>query len=84
MGRMQAEEMRDHLPQDAALSWHLTCNHCPPLPVALVPVCQKAIELANQGLWDEFVLLPRGPENFLPGVKVAQIVEGCHLDSFID
>ena len=69
--------------QDVALSWHLQSNHYPPLPQALIPACQQAIKNANAGLWDAWVPLPPG-YGFVSGVTTAQLVEGCHLDSFLE
>jgi hypothetical protein len=83
MGRLQATEMVRVAKQDVALQWHLTSNHYPPLPVALVAPCQRAIRNANRGLWERRVMLPKG-YGFRPWVTTAKLVEGCHLDAFLD
>ena len=83
MGRTQAQEMARELPIDAALQWHLTSNHYPPLPVALVAPCKRAIQNANRGLWEKKVVMPTG-YGFRYSVTTSQMVEGCHLDSFLD
>lgn len=69
----------------AALTWHLTANHYPPVPVSMVPVCIKAIEHANVGEWDALVVLPpgvyfRGSE----AAPVLAIVDQHHLRSFLE
>jgi len=70
---------------DLALTWHLTSNHYPPLSVSLVPTCQRAIELANEGDWDHQVQLPEGitlqDQETAP---VSEIVCNFHLEAFLD
>lgn len=45
---------------DAALHWHLTSNHYPPVPASMIPACKAAIDLANRGDHDGRVELPDG------------------------
>ena len=59
-GSLQAMEMAEMLEIESALSWHLTSNHFPPVPVSMVPVCIEAIENANAGDWMKNVSLPEG------------------------
>ena len=44
----------------AALSWHLTANHYPPVPQAFVATCLAAIEAADDLDWTASVALPQG------------------------
>jgi hypothetical protein len=71
---------------ESAISWHMQSNHYPPHPRFMIPVAIRAIELANDGLWDEAVDLPeqvQWAEDWrLP--TAAEIVESFHLDAFID
>lgn len=89
MGNLQAEEFaaivgRGELQLEQALTWHLQSNHYPPVPVRFVPVCKRAIELANRGEWNVRVALPKGCSykgtRYAP---VSAIVEQHHLDTFI-
>jgi len=70
---------------DAALLWHLTSNHYPPVPEAMIPVASKAIEFANCGEWEESIQFPNGwVVNGLEEMSVSKIVEIMHLDAFIE
>lgn len=87
MGRMQALEMGHYAPLNRALIWHLQSNHFPPMPLDLLPVARKAIELANQAiaednetLWQEMIYVPTADRK----LSVSEIIEGMHLDSFLD
>ena len=42
------------------LSWHLSCNHYPPVPSCMVDVCLAAIDAANDDDWDRRITLPVG------------------------
>ena len=81
MGRMQADEMARELPLDAALHWHLTCNHYPPLPVALVEPCKAAIEAGQDEDWLRPIPMPEG---FRQHVTAGDLIEGLHLESFLE
>lgn len=88
MGRMQTLEMghfADNL--DQALRWHLRSNHYPPLPMDLLPVAKKAIEIANEAiatededLWQTLIYVPTADKK----LSISRIIEGMHLDSFLD
>lgn len=89
MGTRNAQDMADTvadggMSMEAALHYHLTANHYPPVPAAMVPVCITAIELANDGEWDAEVHLP---EHVMykgrPAAPVHAIVEQHHLDCFL-
>jgi hypothetical protein len=51
------------------------------LPVSLVEPCKQAIQNANEGLWDKPVTMPEG---FRQDVTTSQLVEGCHLEAFLE
>lgn len=93
MGYLSALDFAGNAPLETALSWHLTANHYPPLPEALVDPCKRAIELARAGEWDAEISIEGA------GVKlrvrpysgettdrptVARLVEVCHLEAFLD
>lgn len=86
MGSTSARDMQENsgLDRDAILTWHLTCNHYPPIPTSMVPVCERAIELAQDGDWDTEVELPDGVHfrgrNTAP---VSEIVKHHHLHDFL-
>ncbi len=98
MGSMRAEGMaqavKDGLTNlDAALSYHLTVNHFPPLPVAYIDMAKDAISAANQGKWSLPVSIPTScpvwPNNSVKmGDKVfiaaSRAVEIMHLEAFLD
>jgi len=90
MGYGNASVMNQHVQEgdvqlDTALLWHLTSNHYPPVPEAMVPVARKAIEHADCGEWDEIVQFPEGlVVNGLEEMSVSKIVEIMHLDAFIE
>lgn len=70
---------------DVALLWHLTSNHYPSIPEAMIPVARKAIEHANANEWDEQIDFPAGwVVNDASQMSVRRIVEIMHLDAFID
>lgn len=84
MGRANVSELIE-VGGRAALRWHLESNHYPPVPHAMLPVCQRVIELAADGQWHELVTLPddilfRGGED----ATVAEVVSALHLEPFVD
>ena len=79
MGRLQAEEMISLLKREQALQWHLQYNHYPPVSLVFVPVAEIAIDKANAEEWEEIIKMPNGKE-----LTVAEIVEGLHLESFLE
>jgi hypothetical protein len=90
MGRLGAEAMNEVVNEGGttlrqAISWHLSGNHYPPVPQYMVQVCLDAIDLANEGNYDEQVTLPEG--TLWRGnatAPVHAIVENFHLDAFLD
>jgi hypothetical protein len=85
MGRMQAEEMRDRMSLDQALSWHLQSNHYPPVPLSMLPICVAAIEATNDGDYKRLILLPDGVTfHGSDQAPANEIVRQHHLDSFLE
>jgi hypothetical protein len=70
---------------EAAMHYHLTANHFPPVPESMVPVALKAVELAAEGDWDAELFLPDGivyRDRFTAPVHA--IVEQHHLEAFVE
>jgi hypothetical protein len=85
MGRIQAEEMGALTDVRTALSWHLSSNHYPPVPAAMIEPCLAAIEAADDDDWDREIDLTgvaqwRG-NDYAPAWA---IIEGHHLESFLN
>lgn len=79
MGRASLEDMLNYADIDTALHWHLVGNHFPPIHEDFHPAAKQAIDLVNQRQGQTPITLPNGI------VKTAyEIVEGLHLDSFLD
>lgn len=71
---------------EAALEYHLTANHFPPIPRSVIPVAVKVIELANVGEFDADVELPDGI-TYRDGRSSAPVWACCeawHLDAFLE
>ena len=60
------------------LEHHLCFNHFPPISNVFVPVAERAIELANDGDWDETIEMPNGIT-----LSAGEIVDQLHLTSFV-
>lgn len=90
MGYGNASTMNEQVKEgavnlDTALLWHLTSNHYPPIPTAMIPIAKQAIENAHLGMWDKHIEFPEGWKvNGLTEMSVSKIVEIMHLDAFID
>ena len=85
MGYLGALGMAQAAPLDAALSWHFTSNHFPPLPTSLIPVAKRAIKAAQAGEWDRKLRLPTGMSwKGQRNAPVSACVEAWHLNAFID
>jgi hypothetical protein len=89
MGNLQASEMANSgVSLRAALHWHLTANHYPPMPDYLIDIAEAAIDLANEGQWDEPIEMPSGEgwrmdyrgRNY---ITASEAVESMHLDLWI-
>lgn len=81
---MKGAELRGEIREYAALHYHLTANHYPPIPEAMIPVAQRAIMLASDGLYDEEIELPEGwIVNGKHALTVREVVDIMHLQAFI-
>lgn len=77
---------KDILGLEDAVRIQLSSNHYPPIPDFFIPVCLKAIELANQGDYEGVVLLPEGVTDAKTGLtntSAQKLIEWAHLDFFI-
>ena len=85
MGALHAMELADsELDLEKQITYQLRSNHYPPVPLEMVPVCIEAIDLANEGEWDEMITLPEGVSwRGEPCAPVSAIVEGHHLEFWI-
>ena len=85
MGRAYAEGLAEiGLTLEEQILVHLTSNHYPPVPKSMVQPCIEAIDLANEGKWDEMIKMPemvlyKGEAE----APVHAIVEQHHLDFWI-
>lgn len=71
------------IPLDAALTWHLTSNHHPPLPVVLVPIARRAIRAARAGK-NVNHRCPRGVYfRGGPTITTDEAIEAMHLEAFV-
>ena len=85
MGRMSLEGMLEgEVSYDAALTWHLTSNHYPPVPLSMLTACKQAIEACIEEESDRSIELPSGTSwRGNSSAPAWAIVEGHHLESFI-
>lgn len=85
MGRIYAEGITEtDLSLADQISWHLTSNHFPPIPVSMVPVCIAALDAANEEDWDRMISLPDGVGyKGLTAAPAHAIVEQHHLDPWL-
>jgi hypothetical protein len=67
-----------------ALEWHLQANHYPPVPMSMLPVCERAIKKARAGKWHFRVRLPKDC-TFKGSIyaPVDEVVRAHHLNPFI-
>ena len=71
--------MRNHLPEELALTYHLLYNHVPHVSLKFLPVAREALQLARESNWTTKLQLPTGA-----CVSVYAIVEQLHLEAFLD
>ena len=68
-----------------ALKWHLTVNHIPPVPVAMVEVCIRIVETQGEWGYDDTISLPEDVrwryENQAP---IHAVIEAFHLEPFLE
>ena len=86
MGNTYIEGFKNVITEEQRLYIHLRYNHYPPIHKVFIPSAQKAIKLAQQAideekneLWNKIIKLPNGKQ-----LSVYKIIEGLHLDSFLE
>lgn len=73
---------------ESSLAYHLQCNHYPPVPMSMVPVCIRAINsaVASDGYMEDMELnLPKGV--YYKGRSTAPVyavIEQHHLHDYVD
>jgi hypothetical protein len=78
------EVAQENVSLEAAVQYHLRCNHYPPPPVIMVKPCIEAINHAKNGEYGYEVELPEGVMwRGQAAVPVRALVESFHLDAFI-
>jgi hypothetical protein len=86
MGYLSALAMANAAPSlEMALEWHLSHNHYPPVPVAMVGPAREAIDAYHDEDYDRLITLPDGVV-YRDDVQAPAwaIVEQHHLDAFIE
>ena len=82
MGNQFTADLADsELSLEAMLVIHLQSNHYPPVPLAMVPVCIKAIDSYNANFnGSELIELPEGVSwRGAPSAPAWAIIESHHL-----
>jgi hypothetical protein len=82
MGNQFTADLADsELSLEAMLAIHLQSNHYPPVPLAMVPVCVKAIDSYNANFnGSELIELPEGVSwRGAPSAPAWAIIESHHL-----
>lgn len=74
---------------DQQLSWHLSGNHYPPIPQAMIPACKEAIDAYWEEDTDRLIALPTLSDGFqvrwTNGETEAPawaLIEHAHLDAW--
>ena len=82
MGRNTAQDLAENVIDiRQSIAIQLTSNHYPPVPLAMVPVCIKALNSYNEHLHgNEVIELPEGTSwRGSPTAPVWAIIESHHL-----
>jgi hypothetical protein len=79
MGYILAREMRAHLPEELALTFHLLYNHVPRVSLTFLPVVRAALLLARDGDYTSRLDLPTGHR-----LSVCAVIERFDLRAFLD
>ena len=84
MGYLSALDMAAHTDRATALQWHLQSNHYPPVPLAMLPACEAAIEAAKDDEPYRLIDLPDGVTyRGYSQANAATIIQSYHLDAFL-
>lgn len=70
-------------PSWLALYTHLCYNLYPPVSGNYIPVAEKAIELCNEGKWDDLVEIGKTEDSIMM-MKAEDVSEWLHLDCFLN
>lgn len=86
MGYQSAAEMAGMpISIEQQLTWHLTSNHYPPVPLSMIEPCMEAIDAIIMDEPNTLIELPDGityrDSTHAPAWAIA---EGHHLQAFID
>ncbi len=90
MGTTNAEGMAEqvaagNISLEQAIEWHLTENHMPPVPLAMVEVCTRIIKTQGEWGYGDDISLPedirwRGQTQ----APILSVIEEFHLDPFLE
>lgn len=85
MGSLQAMEFAERTDLRTGIEWHLRGNHHPPIPLAMVDPCIRAIKKARKGDYFRRVRMPDGIKHRGYGklVPVHEMVRCFHLDAWV-
>lgn len=86
MGHMHAMEITamENVSLHQKLKWHLTGNHYPPIPLAMIEPAIEAINLCNEGQWDQLVATPYRHKKYGDESPAWVLIEHMHLNEFLD
>lgn len=86
MGNRQAMDMAaSDISLEVQIEWHLTSNHYPPVPSAMVKPCIDAINSYNTDYEDDEILLPDGITfKGYSHAPALEIIESHHLGAWLD
>ena len=87
MGALQAHEMANttQLTIEQQLSWHLTSNHYPPVPLSMIAPCLAAIDAYWEDDLDKEIDLPEGVSYRGKSTAPArEIIINHHLDAWCE
>ncbi len=78
-----SRNMLDHTDEEAALHYHLTAKHYPPIHECFLPIAQQVIDRAvaavdDANVWNEQIPMPNGRP-----MTVRAIHDGLHLEEFV-
>lgn len=81
---MNTADMIDAAGRMIALVWHLRHNHYPAVPERMLPVCEAAIDFANDDDWDRLIDLPEGVLwRGRTDAPAWAIIDQLHLSAFL-
>ena len=85
MGSLQAMEYSERLSLEDGITLQLRSNHYPPVPVAMIQVCMKAVRFARRGKWTSNLTLPDGITfKNRKTAPVSTIIRSHHLEAWLE